>query len=40
MRVLIVEDNKKTAAFVAKALKSEGFAVNVLHNGDEALDEE
>jgi DNA-binding response OmpR family regulator len=38
MRVLVVEDNKKTAAFIAKALKAEGFAVNALHNGDEALD--
>ena len=37
MRVLVVEDNKKTAAFISKALKSEGFAVNVLADGDEAL---
>ena len=37
MRVLVVEDNKKTAAFITKALKSEGFAVNVLADGDEAL---
>ena len=35
MRVLVVEDNKKTAAFISKALKSEGFAVNVLADGDE-----
>ncbi len=38
MRILVVEDNRKTAAFIAKALKAEGFAVNDLHNGDEALD--
>jgi DNA-binding response OmpR family regulator len=37
MRVLVVEDNKKTAAFISKALKSEGFAANVLEDGDEAL---
>ena len=37
MRVLVVEDNKKTAAFITKALKSEGFAANVLEDGDEAL---
>lgn len=37
MRVLVVEDNKKTASFVAKALKSEGCAVDVLHDGDAAL---
>jgi DNA-binding response OmpR family regulator len=37
MRVLVVEDNKKTAAFISKALKSEGFAANVLADGDEAL---
>ena len=37
MRVLVVEDNKKTASFIAKALKSEGFAVNMLNDGDEAL---
>lgn len=37
MRVLVVEDNKKMAAFISKALKAEGFAVNTLHDGDEAL---
>lgn len=37
MRVLLVEDDRKTAAFVSKALKAECFAVDVLHNGDEAL---
>src|ERR1700722_5452368 len=37
MRVLVVEDEKKTASFVRKALESEGFAVDVCHNGDEAL---
>ena len=37
VRILVVEDNKKTAAFIAKALKSEGFAVDVLHDGNVAL---
>lgn len=37
MRVLVVEDNRKTAAFIGKALKSEGFAVNALYHGDDAL---
>jgi len=37
MRVLVVEDEKKTASFVRKALEGEGFAVDVCHRGDEAL---
>ena len=37
MRILVVEDEKKTASFVRKALQSEGFAVDVCHNGDDAL---
>lgn len=37
MRVLVVEDDRKTAAFISKALKAESFAVDVLRNGDEAL---
>lgn len=37
MRVLVVEDEKKTAAFIRKALQAEGFAVDVCHHGDEAL---
>ena len=37
MRVLIVEDEVKTASFVRKALQAEGFATDVLHQGDEAL---
>ena len=37
MRILVVEDNKKTAAFIGKALKSEGFAIDVLHDGSDAL---
>ena len=37
MRVLVVEDDKKTGAFIAKALRAESFAVDVLRDGDEAL---
>ena len=37
MRVLVVEDEKKTASFIRKALQAEGFAVDVFHNGDDAL---
>ncbi len=37
MRVLVVEDEKKTASFIRKALQAEGHAVDVLHNGTEAL---
>lgn len=37
MRVLVVEDEKKTASFIRKALLAEGFAVDVCHNGDDAL---
>ncbi len=37
MRILVVEDEKKTASFIRKALQSEGFAVDVLYNGMEAL---
>src|SRR5216110_3191919 len=36
MRVLVVEDQKKTASFIRKALQEEGFAVDVCHDGDEA----
>lgn len=37
MRVLVVEDEKKTASFIRKALQAEGFAVDVCHSGDQAL---
>ena len=37
MRVLVVEDEKKTASFIRKALQSEGHAVDVLHDGSAAL---
>jgi DNA-binding response OmpR family regulator len=37
MRVLVVEDEKKTASFVRKALQAESFAVDWVTNGVEAL---
>ena len=37
MRVLVVEDEKKTASFIRKALRAEGFAVDVTHDGEDAL---
>ncbi len=37
MRVLVVEDERKTASFIRKALQAEGFAVDVCYNADEAL---
>jgi two-component system, OmpR family, response regulator len=37
MRVLVVEDEKKTASFIRKALQAESFAVDVSHDGSEAL---
>jgi DNA-binding response OmpR family regulator len=37
VRVLVVEDQKKTATFIRKALDAEGFAVDVCHNGEDAL---
>lgn len=37
MRVLVVEDDRKTAEFIRKALTETGFAVDVLHDGKDAL---
>ena len=37
MHVLVVEDERKTAMFIRKALLAESFAVDVSHNGPEAL---
>lgn len=37
MRVLVVEDERKTASFIRKALQAEGHAVDVLHDGSAAL---
>src|SRR5665213_3338154 len=37
MHVLVVEDERKTAAFIRRALEAEGFAVEVIRHGDEVL---
>src|SRR5579862_8104594 len=37
MRILVVEDEKKTASFIRKALQGEGFSVDVCGNGTDAL---
>ena len=37
MHVLVVEDQKKTASFIRKALEAEGFTVDLCHNGENAL---
>ena len=37
MRVLVVEDEKKTASFIRKALLAEGFAVDACGRGEDAL---
>ena len=37
MRLLVVEDEKKIAAFIRKGLAEVGFNVTVCHRGDDAL---
>lgn len=37
MRILVVEDDKKTGNFIVNALRADGFVVDLLRNGDEAL---
>jgi DNA-binding response OmpR family regulator len=37
MRILVVEDERKTASFIRKALQAEGFTVDVIHDGAQAL---
>src|SRR6266705_2798031 len=37
MRILVVEDEKKTAAFLAKGLREAGFAVDVAVDGEAGL---
>jgi DNA-binding response OmpR family regulator len=38
MRVLLAEDEKKVALHVRAALREQGFTVDMVHRGDEALD--
>src|SRR6266567_2490632 len=37
MRILVIEDEKKTAAFLAKGLREAGFAVDVATDGETGL---
>ena len=37
MRILVIEDEKKTAAFLAKGLREAGFAVDVAPDGEAGL---
>jgi two-component system copper resistance phosphate regulon response regulator CusR len=39
MRLLIVEDNPRMASFVARGLREQSFAVDVVSSGEEALDQ-
>ena len=38
MRILIVEDEKKVASFIKKGLQQEGYAADIAHDGEQALD--
>ncbi len=38
MRVLVVEDERKTASFIRKALQTEGFAVDICTNGNDVAE--
>jgi DNA-binding response OmpR family regulator len=38
MRILVVEDDSKIAAFIVNGLKQNGFAVDCAHDGEEGLD--
>ncbi len=38
MKILIIEDDKKTADFIAKGFKEAGFVVDVCNDGHEGLD--
>ena len=37
MRILVIEDEKKIAAFIRKGLEAQGFVVDVCHHGDEGF---
>ena len=37
MRILVVEDDEKISAFIAKGLKEEAYSVDVTNHGDEAI---
>ena len=37
MKVLVVEDDVKIAAFISQGLKEESYSVDITHHGDEAI---
>jgi len=37
LRILVVEDDRKVASFLAKGLREEGYAVDVANHGDDGL---
>src|SRR5215213_2874755 len=39
VRILVIEDEKKTAAFLAKGLREAGFAVDVAPDGETGLEQ-
>ena len=39
MRILVIEDEKKTAAFLAKGLREAGFAVDLARDGETGLEQ-
>ena len=39
MRILVVEDDRKVAAFIQAGLEQEGYAVDVLHDGRDASEQ-
>src|ERR1022692_333000 len=38
MRILLIEDERKTAAFLAKGLREGGFTVEIAEDGESGLD--
>jgi two-component system copper resistance phosphate regulon response regulator CusR len=38
MRILLIEDEKKTAAFLAKGLREAEYTVDIAHDGEEGLE--
>ena len=38
MRILVIEDEKKTAAFLAKGMGEAGFAVDLARDGERGLE--
>ena len=37
MRILLVEDERKVASFIARALRENSYAVDIAENGEKAL---